>query len=137
MRDLFYGIRRFDALRTHLGISRKTLTMRLKQLEQAHILMRTPYQQRPLRYEYRLSGKGQALFPVIIAMANWGNRWLDHAPLLQLYHTPCRQPIEAPWICHHCRQPITPARITIKAGPGAEAEDIRALQQARHKSGTR
>jgi len=135
VRDLFYGIRRFDALQIHLGISKKTLAARLKQLEATHILQRIPYQQRPLRHEYRLSAKGQALFPVIIAMANWGNRWLDHAPSLQLYHAPCKQPIEAPWLCHHCGQPITPARVTIKAGPGAKTEEILALQRAKHQSG--
>ena len=57
------------------GIARNILTRRLKALIQSGILEKRAYEERPPRYEYRLTEKGRALFPVLIAMMDWGNRW--------------------------------------------------------------
>ena len=58
LRDVFYGVRRFEALRSHLGISRKVLTSRLERLTGEGILKKVLYQTHPIRYEYRLTNKG-------------------------------------------------------------------------------
>jgi DNA-binding HxlR family transcriptional regulator len=76
LRDIFYGIGRFDVLRRHLGISRKVLTSRLKTLVDNEILMRVRYQRKPDRYEYRLTDRGKELFPVIVSLMSWGDKWL-------------------------------------------------------------
>jgi DNA-binding HxlR family transcriptional regulator len=75
IRDVFRGIRRFDALQESLGIARNILARRLRALVQAGILEKRAYEERPVRYEYRLTGKGRALFPVLVTLMEWGKRW--------------------------------------------------------------
>jgi len=75
IRDVFRGIRRFDALQESLGIARNILTQRLRALVAAGVLEKRAYAERPARYEYRLTEKGRALFPVLVTLMQWGNRW--------------------------------------------------------------
>lgn len=75
LRDAMYGVRRFDDFQSNLGIARNVLTLRLRRLVEAGIFRRVPYQQHPLRYEYRLTDKGAALFPVIVGLKEWGDRF--------------------------------------------------------------
>jgi len=73
IRDLLDGTRRFSELRASLaGISPKTLTDRLRELEQHGLVERTSYPEIPPRVEYRLTAKGRTLEPVIGALAAWG-----------------------------------------------------------------
>ncbi|MFG2623465.1 winged helix-turn-helix transcriptional regulator [Streptomyces sp. NPDC048473] len=76
VRDTARGVHRFDALQEELGVSRKVLTERLRLLVDAGVLSREPYQDRPPRYEYRLTRRGRALLPVLIALQDWGDTWV-------------------------------------------------------------
>ena len=76
LRDVFRGVRRFDELCADLGMSRAVLTERLKRLVDAGVLTRVPYQERPVRYEYRLTPMGVELSPMLVALMRWGDRWL-------------------------------------------------------------
>ncbi|MFE2653282.1 winged helix-turn-helix transcriptional regulator, partial [Streptomyces sp. NPDC059346] len=76
VRDTARGVHRFDALQQELGVSRKVLTERLRLLVDAGVLAREPYQDRPVRYEYRLTPRGRALLPVLIALQDWGDAWV-------------------------------------------------------------
>jgi DNA-binding HxlR family transcriptional regulator/peroxiredoxin len=76
VRDLLRGYRKFDELTAELGISRKVLAERLKKLEAHGLLSKVPYQEAPVRHEYRLTPRGEALIPVLIALQDWGDRWL-------------------------------------------------------------
>ncbi|OAR22149.1 HxlR family transcriptional regulator [Streptomyces sp. ERV7] len=76
VRDAARGVHRFDALQRELGMSRKVLAERLKLLVEAGVLTREPYQERPVRYEYRLTPRGRALLPVLIALQDWGDTWV-------------------------------------------------------------
>jgi DNA-binding HxlR family transcriptional regulator/peroxiredoxin len=76
VRDAARGVQRFDALQRELGLSRKVLTERLRLLVDAEVLARVPYQERPVRYEYRLTAKGRALLPVLVALQDWGDAWV-------------------------------------------------------------
>ena len=76
LRDVARGVDRFDALATALRISRKVLTIRLAQLVEAGVLHREPYQEAPTRYSYRLTERGRDLLPVLVALQDWGDRWL-------------------------------------------------------------
>lgn len=76
VRDTARGVHRFDALQHELGVSRKVLTERLRLLVDADVLSREPYQERPARYEYRLTPRGRALLPVLIALQDWGDAWV-------------------------------------------------------------
>ena len=76
LRDLLGGTRRFGELRANLnGISPKTLTDRLRDLERHGVLTRTVYAEIPPRVEYTLTDKGRALGSVVSAMADWGRDW--------------------------------------------------------------
>ncbi|MFF4184283.1 winged helix-turn-helix transcriptional regulator [Streptomyces sp. NPDC001691] len=76
VRDAARGVHRFDALQRELGMSRKVLTERLKLLVECGVLAREPYQERPVRHEYRLTARGRALLPVLIALQDWGDTWV-------------------------------------------------------------
>lgn len=76
LRDLLGGTKRFGELRAQLpGISPKTLTDRLRELEQQGLLTRTVHPEVPPRVEYTLTDKGRALQPIFEAMSAWGARW--------------------------------------------------------------
>ncbi len=113
IRDVFYGVRRFDAMQKHLGISKKVLADRLSRLQQAGIFKKVSYQQRPQRFDYRLTPKGRDLFPVLLTMMRWGNRWLNdgHSHGIKLQHQACGKTVEPEVVCSHCKQPLTPAKV--------------------------
>ena len=74
LRECFNGVRRFDAFQARLGVTRHVLTERLRRLERHGVLTRVPYQDRPLRHEYRLTAKGRDLFPIMVTLMTWGDR---------------------------------------------------------------
>lgn len=88
--DLSEGARRFSELeRACPGISPRTLSERLRALEEEEILVRRSYAESPPRVEYELTPKGQALLPIIDAMSQFGHEWLVHD------HSPTAEPIGA------------------------------------------
>ncbi|MFD7559902.1 MULTISPECIES: winged helix-turn-helix transcriptional regulator [unclassified Streptomyces] len=76
VRDTARGLHRFDELQRELGMSRKVLAERLKLLVEAGVLTREPYQERPVRHEYRLTPRGRGLLPVLVALQDWGDAWI-------------------------------------------------------------
>ena len=77
LRDCFLGIRRFEQIQERLGITRHVLADCLRKLEAAGVLRREPYQERPVRHEYRLTERGKALYPVLVSVIEWDN---EHVP---------------------------------------------------------
>jgi DNA-binding HxlR family transcriptional regulator len=76
MREAFLGRRRFEDFRRALGVPRAVLTKRLDRLVENGLLKKVPYEERPPRYEYRLTEKGRAFWDVLAAMWRWGSDWL-------------------------------------------------------------
>ncbi|RZU24221.1 winged helix-turn-helix transcriptional regulator [Streptomyces sp. BK239] len=76
LREIARGHVRFDALAAELGLSRKVLAERLARLVDHGVLRRSLYQRRPERYEYLLTDAGSALLPLLVAMQDWGDRWV-------------------------------------------------------------
>jgi DNA-binding HxlR family transcriptional regulator len=77
LREVGFGVHRFNDIQRHTGAPRDRLSTRLRKLEEQGVLERRPYQEHPRRYEYLLTAKGQALAPVIEALKDWGAR---HTP---------------------------------------------------------
>ncbi|MBA3871191.1 MAG: helix-turn-helix transcriptional regulator [Anaerolineae bacterium] len=78
LRELFTGTKRFGELRSALtGVSPKTLSERLRILEQQGIVKRTIYPEVPPRVEYSLTELGETLSPIIEALRQWGTEWAD------------------------------------------------------------
>lgn len=94
VRDLEPGCRRFSELQRSLhGISPKTLSDRLRRLEEAEVISRTCFAEVPPRVEYRLTRKGHALLSVLESMRTFGEEWLtDEQPYSQIEATGCRPP---------------------------------------------
>src|SRR5699024_576506 len=76
LRDCFLGVRRFEHFQSRLGVTRHVLADRLQKLVEYGVLRKQPYQERPLREEYRLTEMGLELHPVIIHLVQWGDRHL-------------------------------------------------------------
>lgn len=124
LRDIFRGVRRFSQIRADLGIARNLLTDRLSALVQAEVLERVPYQDRPLRHEYRLSPRGRDLSAALIALMQWGDRWAsDSGPPTVLVHDTCDSSLVQILQCPSCREPVGPTHIKSRPGPGRR-EDI-------------
>ncbi|MEV0052115.1 helix-turn-helix domain-containing protein [Saccharopolyspora shandongensis] len=132
LREAFAGIRRFDDFQESLGLARNTLNARLQRLVEEGLLDRVRYQQRPDRYEYVLTEKGEDFYPVLAAIMAWGDRWLagESGPPVITRHT-CGQATHGVVVCEHCAQPLTAGSVTKELGPGfparlADREDVRA-----------
>lgn len=108
VRDAFWGVRRFDDLRADLGIARNVLTDRLNKLVDQGVLRKVLYEERPPRYEYRLTDKGRDLLPVLLAMVTWGDRWAagDGDAPVRLTHARCGNETHAIAACDHCGQEL-------------------------------
>jgi len=123
MRQACLGTRRFEDFQRELGIGRSILTTKLNRLVADQMLRRVEYQQRPVRHEYRLTDKGRDVYPILAAMASWGERWLtgpEGTPLV-LHHTPCDHDMHAVVVCSECQEPLDVRRVTARPGPGAAA----------------
>ena len=80
VRDVFLGLRRFDEMQANLGIARNVLQTRLTRLVEQGVLERRLYQERPPRYEYRLTEKGLDLWPTVVALMQWGDKHAARRP---------------------------------------------------------
>jgi len=126
LRDAFLGITRFDDFATRLGISRNILTARLDTLVDHDVLARVPYDEARGRYDYRLTDKGRALFPVLTALREWGDEWIlgkDHAPVV-VEHTTCGEISRGVLTCDHCGDELTTKTVRARRGPGATDDSL-------------
>jgi DNA-binding HxlR family transcriptional regulator len=110
LRELFLGVHRFDQIQTHLGIARNVLAARLKRLIQQGVLQKRQYQDHPPRFEYHLTRKGVDLQPVLVALMQWGDRYVADPPggPLILEHRGYGHPMRLVTLCEVCHEPISP-----------------------------
>jgi DNA-binding HxlR family transcriptional regulator len=127
LRDAFLGVRRFDDFQRSLGVARNVLNTRLQRLVEAGLLERRPYQERPPRYEYRLTEMGRELWPALVAMMQWGDRWLgaDVGPPMAIEHRGCGGTVNDRRICTACGAELDVRDVRVLPGPGA-SEQVRA-----------
>jgi DNA-binding HxlR family transcriptional regulator len=77
LRELNFGVHRFNDIRANTGAPRETLTIRLRELEQAGVIARRQYSERPPRDEYALTEAGTAVIPVLRALRKWGETYAE------------------------------------------------------------
>lgn len=107
IRDAFLGVRRFEEFHSRLGIARNILAGRLDKLVAHGILELVPYQERPRRSEYRLTEKGRDLYPIILALGSWGDKWefAGKGPVT-VRHLDCGHDVQAVATCSRCGGPL-------------------------------
>jgi DNA-binding HxlR family transcriptional regulator len=120
IREAFLGTHRFEDFQAHLGIARNVLSDRLTRLTEEGLLRRTAYQERPPRYEYRLTSKGVDLWPALGFRMRWGDKHVNDgvAPRVIL-HRDCGGQPDDHLRCDRCGQDLGPTDVTSRPGPGA------------------
>ena len=104
VRDILNGNRRFGELQQSLGIARNVLSTRLQRLVDEDILERRAYQESPPRHEYFLTEKGLDLWPALIALRGWGDRYSTgpEGPPTLIVHKECGGTVSDRGICERC-----------------------------------
>jgi DNA-binding HxlR family transcriptional regulator len=107
VREALLGTRRFEDFQANTGASRALVAERLRGLVDEGVLDRVPYQQRPERFEYRLTDKGRDLYPVVAALMAWGDRWVPspEGPPVRLVHRACGHEVHPELACPDCGAP--------------------------------
>ena len=121
LRESFLRVRRFGELQHATGLSRNILADRLQALVGNGILERREYQQRPQRFEYRLTQKGLDLYPILLGLMEWGAKYEAGAEgtLVELRHIACGHVGLPQLACPGCGEPVTPRDLEALPGPGA------------------
>ena len=119
VRDLMLGYRRFDELQERLGIARNVLAARLERLAEEGVVERRLYQERPPRHEYHLTEKGRDLWPVIVGLLSWGDRYLVQASPVVLEHRGCGGRVNDRRMCERCGAELELRDSVARPGPGA------------------
>jgi DNA-binding HxlR family transcriptional regulator len=123
LRDVFLGVRRFDAMQRDLGVARNVLAARLDRLVGEGILMKAPYSERPPRYEYRLTEKGVDLWPVVVELLRWGDRYAaPDGPPVVIRHKGCGGELGERRVCTRCGKPLGARDVRAEPGPGSGRE---------------
>jgi DNA-binding HxlR family transcriptional regulator len=123
IRDAFLGRRRFDEFQESLGIARNVLTERLDRLVGEGILERTPYSERPPRFEYALTERGRELAVPLLALMQWGDRHLSPKPPRIARRRSDRSRVRAVLVDRDSNV-VRPAEIEIVPGPGLSAAQV-------------
>ncbi len=122
LREAFYGATRFDEFAERVGISEPVAAARLRELVDDGLLVREPYREpgQRSRLGYRLTDKGAELLPVLVALMQWGDRWLapDGAPVV-LHHSGCGEPVHAELRCEAGHLPEA-GELDLVVGPGRQ-----------------
>lgn len=129
LREAFYGARRFEQFHSHVGCARNILSDRLGTLVEHGLLSREPYREPGARQrdEYRLTEKGLDLFPAVIALMQWGDRWeVDRdGPPVRVEHRDCGAPLQVSLRCASGHDDLSARDATPVPGPGARLAGVR------------
>lgn len=117
----FLGAHRFEEFCARTNILRTLVVSRLKKLIDEGCLVRVPYSHRPVRYDYRLTDKGRALYPVALMMLRWEQEWgpTQGKITLTLTHMRCGHEFTPSMDCATCCKAVDPRDVRWVDGPGA------------------
>lgn len=125
LRELFMGSHRFDEIQAQTGGTPQMVAARLKSMEADGLLERRVYSERPKRYEYHLTEKGDAFHTVVLALRAWGETWCKSPEdgLAVVYtHRSCGEPAGLGPLCAHCAQPLRRADLISEPSAAYVAE---------------
>nr|WP_042187595.1 helix-turn-helix domain-containing protein [Kibdelosporangium sp. MJ126-NF4]CEL18215.1 Transcriptional regulator, HxlR family [Kibdelosporangium sp. MJ126-NF4]CTQ90554.1 Transcriptional regulator, HxlR family [Kibdelosporangium sp. MJ126-NF4] len=115
LREAFNRVRRFEDFQQRTGAPRPVLADRLRTLTEDGIFRRDRYAERPDRFEYRLTEKGLDLYPILISMMAWGDRWMadEQGPPVQLVHRGCEHSMTPMMACSHCGDEVSAREVQL------------------------
>lgn len=133
LRDAFFGASTFSQFQKNLGVARNILTNRLDKLVSYQVLEKRQTRPGVDRYSYHLSERGLALMPVLIAMTQWGDRWVlgegnEPVEFRDRKHGQAIAPIH---VLSREGEPLDAMGIEIAPGPGADANILKTLSPKR------
>jgi DNA-binding HxlR family transcriptional regulator len=126
IRDAFFGVTRFEQFQERLGIARNVLATRLDTLVEHEVLERRCYDEARERYDYLLTDKGKALWPVLTTLRDWGDEWIvgkGNEPV-QMLHKTCGETTRGELHCGQCGEKLCRRDLRMVAGPGLDDPDL-------------
>jgi len=123
IRSAFLGTRKFSDFQSEIGLTRPRLSERLSKLVEHEVFHKVKYQENPVRYEYRLTDKGQDLYPIIVSMYTWGDKWVagKNGKAMEYVHKSCGNKIVPIQACPDCAEVIAPNDMVVQPGPAIKA----------------
>ncbi|MBV8681449.1 MAG: helix-turn-helix transcriptional regulator [Caulobacteraceae bacterium] len=125
LRELFMGNRRFETMQAQTGATPQMLAARLKKMEADGLVERRRYSERPPRHEYHLTAKGEAFYPVLLALRAWGETWCKspkEGRAVYYTHKSCGGPAGLGPVCESCGQPLRREDLTVDLNPAYRDE---------------
>ncbi|MFE3450918.1 winged helix-turn-helix transcriptional regulator [Nonomuraea sp. NPDC059194] len=126
LREAFNGVRRFADMQAITGAPRQVLSARLNRLVDEGLLRREPYREpgQRQRDEYRLTQKGLDLYPILVALMHWGDRYMadEEGPPVVLTHRDCGAVLEQHFTCADGHEVSGPREVTSVIGSGAKLQ---------------
>jgi len=123
LREVFNGVRRFDDMQRRTRAPRQILSDRLARLVSQGLLRKVLYQEhgQRSRHEYRLTEAGLDLYPVLVALMQWGDRYAASpaGPQVLLTHRDCGEPVRLELTCAAGHRLASAREVTPRPGPGA------------------
>jgi DNA-binding HxlR family transcriptional regulator len=131
LREAFLGTRRYDDFQRYLAAAPHIVAARLKKLVEHEVLEKRRYQDHPPRYEYRLTERGHELYPALIALIGWGEKWLKspQGPASIRTHKHCDHRLHAVTTCAACGEAVTARDVKAQLTPRYLAERARRAGQ--------
>jgi DNA-binding HxlR family transcriptional regulator len=125
LREVFFGVRRFDQIQRNTGASRDVLATRLRTLVEAGVLERVPYEQHPPRSEYVLTQAGRDLQAVVIALMHWGDQHVTQGTPPTVLRHACGAVLVPRTVCAHCGDEVRAGESTLVQTRWRERADAR------------
>ena len=125
LRELFMGVHRFEELQAQTEATPQMMATRLKKLEADGLITRRVYSKRPLRHDYHLTEKGEAFYPVVLALRAWGEAWLKspkEGRAVSFTHLTCGKPAGLGTVCESCGKALRRQDLSGKQAPRYERE---------------
>jgi DNA-binding HxlR family transcriptional regulator len=125
LRELFSENHRFEEIQAQSGATPQMVAARLKTLEAEGMVERRVYSERPLRHDYHLTKKGEAFYPVILALRAWGETWLKtpkEGRTVDFIHKTCGKPAGLGTVCESCGKVLKRADLAGNFNPTYQAE---------------
>ncbi|WP_130904572.1 helix-turn-helix domain-containing protein [Pseudomonas sp. Sample_22] len=139
LRELFMRNHRYDEIQVQTGGTPQMVAARLKSLEADGMVERRAYSERPPRYEYHLTAKGEAFYSVVLALRAWGENWCkspDEGLAVRHIHRVCGQPAGLGPLCAHCGELLSRETLISEPAPAYIEERAARRDAFKGKRGT-